>query len=141
MGWGALMLVGIKGWMRGLVAQSPVFVGLAVVGFFWRLFFDCLHCSSRSRPASATFCFGLRFRTLWLFLSSHQAQLVYRFIVLFLFRPFHSLVTPASAPRLLFSLRFDRFYTRLEELRTVPFLRSLLIPCTLSTVRSILFRN
>ena len=79
------MLGGVECWLRGLLAQSLAFVGLAVVGFFWRLSFDGVCRSTRSRPASATFCFGLRFRTLWLFLSSHQAQRVYRFI---LFRPF-----------------------------------------------------
>ena len=34
------MLVGVEGWVRGLLAQSLAFVGLAVVGFFWRLSFD-----------------------------------------------------------------------------------------------------
>ena len=37
----------------------------------------------------------------------------------FFFDLFILFLPPASAPRLLFSLRFDRFYTRLEELRTV----------------------
>ena len=76
------MWVGVEVWMRGLLAQSLAFVGLAVFGFFWRL---SLMASVAPRPASVTFSV---FELSGFFLSSHQAQLVYRFIILFHFRPF-----------------------------------------------------
>ena len=90
---------GDEGWVG--LAQSLAFVGdqvLAVFGFFWRLSFDA--------PAAV----GLRPRLLVSdsvfelsgFFYRHIKHNVSIVLSFYSFRPFYSLVTPASAPWLLF---------------------------------------